>query len=375
MKRTISILLALLLLFTLGANALAADASALSFGSKDSFTVLQISDPQDDAYPAKELNRFLTEAIKTTQPDFIILTGDIVEDNRKGDFKSDAQPFREGVYVNGDYEQTLANVKATCAAVFKPLEESGVPYAIAMGNNDYKAKLKAEDWLAVFASYPHCVTVDMSDDAEGHIDTYFAVEADGVPVCGLLALDNGQGFNDEQLAWLKSLPTGGVPCYAFEHIAFDEVNNLYEVCSVFDDGAILADGKAMRLNPAIAHGHTEGASLPGDGSAQFPVLKEKNTVGAFFGHYHTSGFTGVWDGMTLGLTYGCQFAKPAPYGVRTVTIHKDDPSTVDTALYVYDNGAFTLQVDAPNREADNVFVKFFNLFATLFRTLSFKLKF
>ncbi len=375
MKKLMSVLLAALVLFSCGMNALAADAVKLSFGEKDTFTVLQITDPQDDACPARELDHFLTEALRTTQPDFIMLTGDIVEDNRKGDFKSDAQPFREGVYVNGDYDKTLANVKAACAAVFAPLEAYGKPYAIAMGNNDYKAKLKAEDWLAIFASYPHCVTVDMSDDAEGHIDTYFAVEAGGAPVCGLLALDNGQSFNEEQLNWLKNLPTGGVPCYAFEHIALDETNNLYEVCSVFDDGAIIADGKAMRLNQAIASGHTEGASLPGGGSTQFPVLKEKNTVAAFFGHYHTSGFTGVWDGVTLGLTYGCEFAKAGPYGVRTVTIHRDDPSKVDTALYVYKNGAFTLQVDAPYREANSVFVKIYNLFATLLRSLSYVLKF
>ena len=79
--------------------------------------------------------------------------------------------------------------------------------------------------------------------------------------------------------------------------------------------------------------------------------------------------------MTLGLTYGCEFAKAGPYGVRTVTIHRDDPSKVDTALYVYKNGAFTPQSDAPYRPANNVLAKLFNLFATLFRTLSYALKF
>ncbi|MBQ9553039.1 MAG: metallophosphoesterase [Clostridia bacterium] len=375
MKKFFSILFAFLLLFTLFVNAAAADAAALSFGSKDTFTVLQLTDPQDDAYPAHKLLPFLKTAIETTKPDFIILTGDIVEDTRAGDLTSDAQPFREGVFVKGDYGKTLANVKAACAAVFGVLEQYGIPYAVAMGNNDYKAQLKAEDWLAIFAACPHCVTVDMSDDAEGHIDTYFAVEANGEPVCGLLALDNGKSFNEEQLNWLKNLQTGGVPCYAFEHIALDETNNLYEVCSVFDDGAIIADGKAMRLNQEIAHGHTEGASLPGGGSAQFPVLKEKNTVAAFFGHYHTSGYTGVYDGMTLGLTYGCQFAKSAPYGARTVTIHRDDPARVDTTLFVYENGALTPQVDAPYHAADNGLVKLYNLFATLLRTLSYTLKF
>ena len=375
MKKSISFLSALLLLFTLTVNAAAADAAALSFGENDTFTVLQISDPQDDAYPAYKLNRFLTEALKATQPDFIMLTGDIVEDNRAGDIKSDAQPFREGVYINGDYEQTLANVKATCAAVFAPLEEYGAPYAVAMGNNDYKAKLQAEDWLAIFAAYPHCVTVDMSDDAEGHIDTFFAVEAGGVPVCGLLALDNGKGFNDEQLNWLSNLPTGGVPCYAFEHVPLNEVGHLFEACSVFDSGAILSDGKALRLNPAIASGYFEDGWLTVEPSAQFPVLKEKNTVGAFFGHLHTAGYTGVYDGVTLGLTYGCQFAKPAPYGVRTVTIHKDDPSKVDTTLYTYKSGAFTRQIDKPCYTADNPLIRIYNLFSILFRTVSFKLKF
>lgn len=375
MKRTIAILLALLLLFTLSANALADDAAALSFGDKDTFTVLQISDPQDDAYPAHELNRFLTEAIQTTQPDFIMLTGDIVEDSRLGDLRSDAQPFREGVYVDGDYDKTLANVKATCAAVFTPLEEYGAPYAIAMGNNDYKARLNAEDWLAIFASYPHCVTVDMSDDAQGHIDTYFAIEAGGVPVCGLLALDNGQGFNDEQLNWLKDLPTDGVPCYAFEHVPLNEVGNLFEACSVFDDGAVLSDGRAFRLNPAVASGYFEDGWLTVEPSEQFPVLKEKNTVAAFFGHLHTAGYTGIYDGVTLGLTYGCQFAKPAPYGMRTVTLHKDDPSKVDTTLYTYKNGTFTRQVDKPYRTASNPLINLYNLIAILYRTVSFKLKF
>lgn len=375
MKKLVCILLAALVLFSCGLSALAADAATLSFGEKDTFTVLQLTDPQDDAYPAHKLIPFLKTAIESTEPDFIMLTGDIVEDTRFGDISSDAQPLKEGVFVKNDYDKTLENVKAACDAIFGVLEQYEIPYAIAMGNNDYKAKLKAEDWPAIFAAYPHCVTVDMSDDAQGHIDTYFAVEADGQPVCGLLALDNGQSFNEEQLAWLKSLPTGGVPCYAFEHIAFDEVNNLYEVCSVFDDGAILTDGKAMRLNQAIASGHTEGASLPGGGSAQFPVLKEKNTVAAFFGHYHTSGYTGVYDGMTLGLTYGCEFAKAGPYGIRTVTIHRDDPGRVDTTLYVYKNGAFTPQSDAPYRPANSMPEKLFNLFATLFRTLSYLLKF
>ncbi len=380
MKKIYSVISVVFLLFALTLNALAVQAPTCSFGSKDTFTILQISDPQDDAYPAHGLNEFLSKAIQTAKPDLIILSGDIAEDSRFGDLVSDAQPFHEGVLVKGDYEKTFANVKAICDTVFEPFERSGIPYAIAMGDNDYRTQLKNEDWLKIFAEYPHCLTVDMSDDTDGHIDTYISLEADGRPVCGLFALDNARGFTDGQLEWLKNYPTQGVPCYAFEHNPIAETGNLFEECSLFDDGAILTSGKVVRLNHAVASGHTEDPCLPGNTSAQFPVLKQKNTVAAFFGDIHLDGYTGVYDGMTLGVTYGCQFAKPSPYGIRTVTICKDDPSQVNTTLYTYRNGVFTQQTDSEDyRTADSplekVVFSVVNLFAALIRSFIYVLKF
>ena len=89
MKKILSVLLSVWLLvscFVFGVNA---EDDALRFGEDGKFTVLQITDPQDDAYPAHGLKEFVEKAIEETNPDFIVITGDIVEDSRAGDISDD----------------------------------------------------------------------------------------------------------------------------------------------------------------------------------------------------------------------------------------------------------------------------------------------
>ncbi len=379
MKKLISVLLCVCMLsacLTFGASA---EDNELRFGSDGKFTVLQITDPQDDHYPAHGLAEFIKKAIETTEPDFIVLTGDIVEDSRAGDI-SDDKLFQEGVEVEGDYAATLANTEKACADIFAPIEASGIPYAVSQGNNDYNSGVTNEDWLKIYASYPNNMTVDMSDDAEGKIDCYipvFASDSDE-PAFGLWMLDNGRGFTGGQLEWFKTFETQGVPSVVFEHVPVDDMGNLYEECSIFDEGALIDGTKAYRLRGDIASGHAEGIIKPGSSTPEFAAWKQKNVVGAFFGHWHTSGFTGVWDGITLGLTYGCQFSKAGPYGVRTVTL--DEASgTIETEQYEYINGEFVLQVDSAYAQYDNAFemaiAAVINFFKNLAAALAYLLKF
>ena len=136
MKKILSILLAVSMLFSFCVFANAED-NPLKFGSDGKFTVLQISDPQDDHNPAYDLVNFIKISIDETNPDLIVFTGDIVEDSRAGDIGIDGEPFREGVEIDGDYEATLENVKIACAAVFGAAEEAGIPFTVTQGNNDY----------------------------------------------------------------------------------------------------------------------------------------------------------------------------------------------------------------------------------------------
>ena len=122
MKKILCIILAVSMLFSLCISANAVQSNELSFGDDGKFTVLQICDPQDDHYPAYDMVNLIKISIEQTNPDLIVYTGDIVEDSRIGDIGIDGESLREGVEVDS-YEQTLANVKIACEAVFEEAEK------------------------------------------------------------------------------------------------------------------------------------------------------------------------------------------------------------------------------------------------------------
>ena len=376
LKKSLAILLTAVLfcgIFSFGASA--KSQATLSFGADGKFTILQISDPQDDQYPAHELNGFIRRAIETADPDFIVFTGDIVEDTRAGDWGTDDENLREGVVVKDDYAQTLQNVEAACAAVFAPVEAAGIPFGVTLGNNDYKSGISNEDWLKVFAQYPHCVNTDMSDDEDGKLDCFVSIASgSGEPAFLLWLLDNGRSFTQGQLGWFKAVNTPAVPSIVFEHIPVDDIGNLFEECTIFDEGAMAGSSRLYRLNQSRAMGKASMVYTPGASTEAFAAWKSKGVVGAFFGHLHIDGYTGTWDGITLGLTYGCQFAKSAPYGMRTITLDEDTPETFETQLWVYENGAFKKQVDEPYRvyssKLELFFGSLFNLFSFVRKALT-----
>ncbi len=384
MKKLISILLAATLLFSLCICA-NAENNELKFGEDGKFTILQISDPEEDHNPAYDLVNFLKISIDETNPDLIIFTGDIVEDSRIGDIGIDDEPFREGVEVDGDYYQTVMNVTETCKAIFGYAEEKGIPFAVSQGNNDYNSGVTNEDWMKIYNSYENSLTVDESNDKDGRIDFNLEIKSnDGEKtVFNIWMSDNGDGtVNEEQLAWYKSESAalkeanGGepVPSILFQHVPVDDMGNLFEECNFWDEGASIGDdGKCYRLNQEIANGYHAGAMIPGSTSEQFKAWKECGDVlGAYFGHWHTEGYTGTWDGIELGFTYGCEFAKPGPYGVRVFTLYENDIKNFDNVLYTYEgsvktnNARLELQTDEPYTEYDNIIEEIFAAIKNIF---------
>ena len=367
-----SILLAVLIASSFSFLAVADD-DGLRFGDDGTFTVLQISDPQDDHYPAYDMVNFIKLAVEETNPDLIVFTGDIVEDSRVGDPGVDGEGVREGVLVDGNYEQTLSNVTVACEAIFAEAESRGIPFAVCQGNNDYKSGVTNEDWLRIYNSYENSLTVDESEDSEGRIDFNLEIKgADGKTVFNIWMMDTKSGsVTDEQIEWYKAESAqlkeknGGkpVPSILFEHVPTSDPGFLFEECNIWDEGARLLDGKFYRLNKEIANGYNASAfTIPEDTSAQFKAWKECGDVlGAYFGHWHIEGFTGTYDGIELGMSYGCEFAKTGPYGIRVFTIYEDDAENFDNVIYTYEgsvksgNARFELQVDEPYAVYDNDF--------------------
>ena len=374
MKKTICIILAVSMLFSFCITANAANDDTLTFGADGKFTVLQITDPQDDHYPAYDMVNLIKISVEQTNPDLIVFTGDIVEDSRIGDLGIDGESMREGVEVDS-YEQTLANVKAACAAVFAEAENKGIPFAVAQGNNDYKCGVTNEDWLEIYKSYKNCIIFDESSDKDGRIDYNLEIKsADGNTAFNIWLMDTAtNSVTDEQLAWYKSESTAlkesnsgkPVPSILFQHIPTSDIGYLFEECEMWDEGARLVDGKFYRLNKEVANGyHASAATPPADTSTQFKAWKECGDVkGAYFGHWHTEGYTGTYDGIELGMTYGCEFAKTGPYGVRFFTIYEN--GSFESEIYTYEgsikknNAKLELQIDEPYAKYDNFIEELF----------------
>ncbi len=391
MKKLISIFLAVSLLFSFCISAGAQD-DELRFGNDGKFTVLQISDPQDDHYPAYDMVNLIKLSIEQTNPDLIVFTGDIVEDSRIGDMGIDGESLREGVEVD-DYTQTLENVKATCAAVFAEAESRGIPFAVTQGNNDYACGITNEDWLKIYSSYKNCIVFDESNDESGRIDYNLEIKASNSDktVFNIWLMDTkSSGATDEQLEWYKSESAAltaansgkPVPSILFQHVPTSDMGYLFEECKMWDEGARLVDSKFYRLNKEVANGYNAGAfTPPSDTSAQFKAWKECGDVlGAYFGHWHTEGYTGTYDGIELGMTYGCEFAKTGPYGVRVFTIYENDAENYENELYTYEgsikNGDARLEAQTyePYAEYDNFIEELFAGFKNAITVLVMEIK-
>ena len=368
MKKVLSVILAALMVFSVTALSSAAEGpEKLRFRENGEFTILHITDTQDDHHPSPDMLHLLARAVEESDPDLIVFTGDVVEDIRIGDPGADDEPAREGVCVydvkrNIIVDKTMENIQSAVDAILTVLEASGVPYVIAQGNNDHKCGITNADWLELYAQYPHNLTKDLSDDAEGRIDGNLLIYgADGAAVCNVWTMDSGRGgVNEDQIDWYENTAAaiteanGGkpLPALLFQHIPTSDVGNLFVSCHAWEDGATAKGTKFYRLNPETSSGNNFYAYAPGEPSAQFKSWKACGDVmGAYFGHQHVEGFTGTWDGIEMGLTYGMEFAKTGPYGYRVITLHEDDITQFDNELFVY-SGSVKLGTDKIEKQED-----------------------
>lgn len=353
-----------------------ADAKEFKFSSDGTFKILHITDSQDDVYPAYDLQEFLRLAISTSKPDLIVFTGDLVEDSRIGDIANDAQGYREGVLVKDDHEKTLENLTKAADNVLSILQESGIPFALAQGNNDYKCGVSNKEWLDIFSKYSNCLVRDDSDDAGERIDYNLKIYGnDGSTKFNIWMLDTGKGgINADQIEWYKKASTAltnqnngtPVPAFVFQHIHTCDVGNLFEECKPWDDGARAVGTKFYRLDQSIANGYNTFAYVPGQTSDEFKAWKTQgDVIGAFFGHQHVDGFSGVYDGIEIGFTYGCEFAKIGPYGYRLFTLHENDIKNYDNEVYRY-NGTVRLGNQRIEAEENKTFDEYDNIAQRIF---------
>lgn len=392
MKKLISLILSAIIIYTSVIFAGAEDKKELKFNNDGTFKILHITDTQDDQNLSYDLLNFLKMSIEQTKPDLVIFTGDIVEDSRSADPGVDDDGTREGVCIKNtdgslDYETTLLNIKTTTKAIFSIINDAKIPFAIAQGNNDHGVGITNETWLQIYSEFEYCLVTDESKDSEGRID--YNVEIKGSDSeetkFNIWMMDSGdETVTDEQIEWYKSesaaltAANGGmpVPAFEFQHVQTDDIGNLFERCPIWKEGAMFLSINVLRLNKDIAHGHYERVYKPCKPTKQFKAWKEQgDVIGVFFGHRHYDGFSGVYDGIEMGFTYGAEFAKEGPYGFRLFTLYEDDIKNYDNELYVYtgsvltDDAKISLQIDEPYKTYTSFKDKFTAFWQNIIATL------
>ena len=340
MKKVFSLFLTLVLVIGVSVTAHAESSTTLRFGTDGKFTILQITDPQDDQHPCKDMLKLISLAVEQAKPDLVVFSGDLVEDKRLGDSGTDDEDMREGVCVydalgNVKHDETLTNVRTACQLLFNTVESKNIPFAVALGNNDYQTGLTSADWLDVLDDYRMNLTADESGDDDSRLDYNLDIlsSSDDKTAFELWMMDTEKSaVTDSQLDWfkeagnaLKNKNSGvPVPSIVFQHIPVDDIGNLFERSHIWEAGALPSGLRFYRLNKDIANGYCTFVMLPGKTSDEFNAWKDDGGVfAAFFGHLHTEGYSGKWNGIELGLTYGSQFAKTGPYGARVITLHEN----------------------------------------------------
>lgn len=341
MKKVISILLALAVVFTCVATSFATEDNSpiLKFDKNGEFKILHLTDCQDE-YPAHtEMLQFIEHTLKKYNPDLVVLGGDNTVDG------------------DGEQEQAIAEI----VDIFVKYETY---FTLVFGNHDreYGEKEDQINHNALLLSYyqkaggKYCLAYDQVAELSGvgtHNLPILASDSDKVAY-NLYMFDSGtSGYKDEngnegyecvypdQIEWFKTTNSaytannGGavIPSMAFQHIIVGEIMDVFykEKSEVdFSIESKFCNGKEYDLTfadlSAIKDGMLTEPPCPGVANfGQFDALVEQGTVAVFSGHDHVNTFTVELNGVDIVNTPGCTFnsyGQDYNRGARLITLHE-----------------------------------------------------
>lgn len=361
MKKIISVLLSVVMIFTLTAMSFAAvsgENDVLKFDENGEFKIFNICDIQD-LYPMhKTAKQFITDMIEIHNPDIVILGGD----NTVSSAETKAQAIEE-----------ICNI----------FVETETYFTLVFGNHDDEQGVSREELLKLYQKYgeeyclaydavpaltgvgTHNLTVKSSDGSRIAYNLYmfdsnsYTYDEDG----------NSLGYDavhEDQIEWYKSTSAavkeanGGetVNAMAFQHIVVQEAFEKLFIESPWNLGALTLnfDGKAYTYLPFvrdIKDGFVLEAPCPGYYNyGQFDAFVETGDVVAVFsGHDHPNSYTVTKDGVDIVNTPGASFESygdNSVRGLRLITLNENNTAVYDTEVltvsdYILDGGEHLLE--------------------------------
>ena len=348
MKKILSVLLSVLLIFSVGVIAVGAQSEETTVRFKDGkLKIMMFNDTQDVGKNMdKRLTEFMEAALDAEKPDLAVFVGDQL---------SDVYPFA-----------TAEDFKICIDKTVAPLEARNIPFLATLGNHDHdrEATLDEAGQFALYAAHDNFIAGQNATAEDPFSYNVPVLSSDGTRVAfNIYMIDTNNkgegavsysGIFPEQLDWYNEVSArlqaanGGevVPSFVFQHVPVKEIYSLMKTCSYTEKGAIYArrDKNWYVLDETkIAEGVLGEAPCSENFdtiTGQYQAWVENgDVVGAFFAHDHVNNFFGVTDeGIRMGYNGGTGFRSYGRGGdrsVRIIEVDENDPANFTTRLLTY----------------------------------------
>lgn len=249
----------------------------LRFRDDGTFTIVQFTDLHLSGHPASDLVRceLMERIMAAEQPDFVVLTGDVI------------------------YSPMCEDPDAAFRMAAEAVERAGIPWAAIFGNHDAEAGTTKEHLMAVLQSYDYCCSEPGPANIHGVGNFMLPVlQADDQVAAAMYFVDTGENAEHpiggyewvrrDQIEWyvqqsdkLKAGSGKVVPSLMFTHVPVPEFIEVW-------DREICYGQKNERVASARVN------------SGFFAAMAEQGDVaGVFAGHDHTNDYWGCLHGIRL----------------------------------------------------------------------------
>ncbi|MCD7722768.1 MAG: metallophosphoesterase family protein [Clostridiales bacterium] len=298
----------------------------LRFGKDGEFKILQIADTHAGAKISPDTINLITAALKREKPDLVVFSGD---------------------QIWGSYH-FLGSRKKIENALFeltKPVQDSGVPFAVCFGNHDRQVGISNEEQFEIYKKFKGFIG-ENTPGIDGCANQVIELEDGGDIKYLIFLIDSHTNLNvgydnvhQNQIDWYKNVRNKYkkicaryVPAVVIQHIPVPEVTELLCETSKSTKGAVQGfrnhAGKWYVLNKNLVNKNAfmgESPADPMENSGEFAAMAEMGDVrGIYFGHDHNNSFNGKVQNIDIGYTQGAGFDVYGPgldRGVRIIKLH------------------------------------------------------
>lgn len=300
---------------------------------QNDFRILQLTDTHlGDKDNTKLHYEFMDLTINESNPNFIVITGDVL---------------------------TYAS-KGTAKDFFNWLESHKIPWTITFGNHDEQCWYSI-DWLTGYLnnlnnkrikdSSSYCYFIDKQDDnIKGNCNFAINLTSGSKIKEQLIMMDSNRYnynryytgydyFHQDQIDWYHNLVTETtningslVPSLMFYHIPLPEVRDAW--------AAALKD-KSLIMNPtgSIAQQNEEPCNPKFNSHFYDEIKAMKSTHGMYFGHDHINNYIVNYEGIHFG--YGIKatdrvYHDKALLGGRIIIVHDDNSLDYEDHYHTYE---------------------------------------